>query len=272
MKRIGGFLFAFAMTAGLAAVAPQPARATAMVATLCTVAVNPCPAPGVLDTGGRTNFVNVLGANRFAVMPFSFVDASASVQGTVVVANFASRFIYLVGFGAASSNGGPWDVDIAISQNYATIPGLWTFKGFNIGACNAAATGAGDGVTSLPYVNNIAMGGAVSSPCSPFAQGFGPKAQAVGAITNLTAAAIFGFNGGAAEPQVITLPWGDDIPNPDFTNLDVGPTTTLSEFEDALKSDGLVAEVPEPMAWALLLAGLGLAGFMLRRRQTAVLA
>jgi hypothetical protein len=263
MKHATRLAIAFAMAlAGLATIQPQQARATTMIATICTVALNPCPAGKILDGGIRTNGVGLLGANRYALLPFTFVDASASVTGTVVVADFAAKFIYLVGFGTANSDVGPVDIDIAISQNYLTTPGGWFFKGFNIGACNGAATGAGDGVTSLPYVNGVPLGGAVDSLCSPFAQFFGPKLQAVGPITNLTAAAIFGFNGGKG--QSIGLPWGDDFPTPD---LDIGPTTTLPDLVNTLKTDGLQLEVPEPSTWAILIVGFGVIGFMMRPRR-----
>jgi hypothetical protein len=156
----------------------------------------------------------------------------------------------------------PGRLDIAISQNYVTTPGLWNFAGFNIGSCNAVATGDGDGVTSLPYVNGVGLGAPVSSFCSPFAQTFGPQAQLVGGVTNLTAAAIFGFNGPGA--QAIGLPWGDDFPDPDFNNLTIGPTTTLSDFESALQTDGLSFTVPEPATWTMMLLGVGIVGAGLR--------
>ena len=277
MKRIHQFVFALAvLMASLVASHPQQAHATTMRATACTIAFNPCPIGDVLDTGIRTNFVGVLGANKYTVMPFTFVDAATSVSGTVVAADAGGKYIYLVGFGAATSTVGPIDIDIGISQNYVTKPGPWTFSGFNIGGCNAAATADGDGVTSLPYVNGVSLGGPVSSGCSPFAQTFGPQIRVVGGVTNLTASAIFGFNGGLG-PQVITLPWGDDFPDPDLTNLVVGPTTTLDNFESALKSDGfsLAAAAPEPAAWALMLLGVGLVGGglrMARRKEAAIAA
>jgi hypothetical protein len=120
-------------------------------------------------------------------------------------------------------------------------------------------------VTSLPYVNGVPLGGAVSSPCSPFAQFFGPQLQGVGTVTNLTAAAIFGFNGGKG--QSISLPWGDDFPTPD---LDIGPSTTLPDLVNTLKADGLELAMPEPTTWTILIVGfvvLGLKVRPLRRKQ-----
>jgi hypothetical protein len=273
MERIKQFVVAFAvLVAGIASVQPQQAHATTMLATVCTIAFNPCPAGDILDQGIRTNGVNTLAANRYAVLPFVFVDAASSVTGDVVVADVAGKYIYLVGFGAATSTVGPIDIDIAISQTYRTLSGKWTFSGFNIGSCNAAATADGDGVTSLPYVNGVKLGAPVSSPCSPFAQGFGPKQQLVGPYTTLTAAAIFGFNGGGA--QLITLPWGDDFPDPDLSNLNVDSTTTLSSYESALQSDGLSmgGPVPEPAIWAIMLVGIFGMGAAMRGRRGKELA
>jgi hypothetical protein len=266
MKRARRFLFAMAMlVSGFAIVHPEQAKATTMVATLCQVAINPCPGPNTLDSGFRSNLVGVLGANRFAVLPFSFSDKGGSVNGTVVVADFAAKYIYLVGFGAASSDAAGANIDIAISQDYLTTPGPWDFKGFNIGSCNAVATNAGDSVTSLPYVNGVPMGGAVTSLCSPFAQFFALPQQPVGLVTTLTAAAIFSFNGGKG--QKIGLPWGDDFP---FPGLDIGPDTTLQGFVNTLKSDGLeFATVPEPAGWTMLIIGFAVMGFMMRPARRA---
>jgi hypothetical protein len=272
MKRIQYFVITLALlVAGLVSVHPQQARATTMLATVCTIAFNPCPPADILDQGIRTNMVKTLGPNRYTVLPFVFVDGVSSVTGTVVAADAAGKYIYLVGFGQATSTVGPVDIDIAISQNYVTRPGPWTFSGFNIGTCNGNATADGDGVTSLPYVNGSPLGGPVGSFCSPFAQLFGPKVQGVGSVTNLTAAAIFGFNG--ADAQVITLPWGDDFPDPAFTNLNGlnnGQTMTLSAFESALQTDGIF--LPEPATWAMMLLGAGMIGGGLRmaRRRNAL--
>ena len=276
MKRIQQFAFALVVLLAAAfAAQPNQARATTMVATACSIAFNPCPAVDVLDTGVRTNFVGTLGANRWTVLPFTFVDGATSVIGNVVAADAGGKYIYLVGFGAATSTVGPIDIDIAISQNYQTQPGVWTFSGFNVGSCNAAATADGDGVTSLPYVNGSSLGGPVASQCSPFAQSFGPQVRTVGGVTNLTAAAIFGFNGGA-EPQAITLPWGDDFPDPALSNLIVDSSTTLASFESALQTDGfqMVSGAPEPATWTLMLLGVALVGGALRaaRRKSALAA
>jgi hypothetical protein len=119
MKRATRLAIALAMfSACLATLQPQQAHATTMVATDCKVAFNPCPVGDVLDSGIRSNGVATLGANRYALLPFTFVDASTSVTGTVVVANFAAKFIYLIGFGTATSDVGP---GISISRSRRTI-------------------------------------------------------------------------------------------------------------------------------------------------------
>jgi hypothetical protein len=110
MTRIRNLVLASALLgAGFVVAQPPQAHAATMVATVCTVAFNPCPAGDVLDSGIRSNFAGTLGANRYTVLPFTFVDAATSVSGTVVAADFACKFIYLVGFGSATSTIGPVD-------------------------------------------------------------------------------------------------------------------------------------------------------------------
>src|SRR5262249_13306606 len=125
MKHFALILVASVLT-WVAGVSSERAQATTMTATVCAVGVNPCPAGSILDSGIRTNFVGTLLPNRYAVLPFIFADAFTSVTGTVIVGDIAGKYIYLVGYGQASSDI-VTNIDIVINQDYVTTPGLWTF-------------------------------------------------------------------------------------------------------------------------------------------------
>ncbi len=243
-------------------------------ATTMAAAVNCFAGPCFNDAGIRSNGVGVLGFNRFAVLPFLFTDANASLTGTVVVADFLigrSNFIYLYGYGVGTQSvlGGGFFLSSAISQNYLTVGGIGSFGAFNIGVCNATGFLAGDGAIMTPFVNGVAIGGGRgTTACTPFAQAYGPRLQAVGRLTNLTATDVMQFNGIAGGSARITLPWGDDIPDSAFTQLNSdingdSPSTVIAD----LQSLGLTQQVPEPETLVLLGGGLLGLGTLRRRRR-----
>jgi hypothetical protein len=85
-------------------VEPPVGHATTVQTVVCTVQIFPCPALDIVDSGVRTNFVNTLGANRYALLPFSFNDANASFGGNILVTDFAGRYIYMNVSGVANNN------------------------------------------------------------------------------------------------------------------------------------------------------------------------
>jgi hypothetical protein len=209
---------------------PQPAHAEVVTATICTVAQFICPAVDVVATGARSNGVNVLSANRYAILPFSFTSPLIDFSGEVLVADVAGKYITSWGEGTASSGAlGLGDyLDVTISQNYVTAPGPWSFDELNSGTCNgnaslAASTSLVEGTVNgagLPVLGAIG-----DCAIAPFVYGAGPYGKTVGAVTNMTAAAQFYFSpvGGLA-PQAITLPWGNDIPDPNVTGGIITPS------------------------------------------------
>jgi hypothetical protein len=248
----------------------EQARATTMTAAV-TCFAGPC----FNDGGIRTNGVGILGFNRYAVLPFLFFDGNASLTGTAVVADLLigrSNFIYLYayGVGTQSGAGGGFFLSSAITQSYATLGGIGSFSAWNIGACNGTGVIAGDAAVMTPYVNGVAIGGGRgTTACSPFTQLYGPQARAVGAVTNLTATDVMRFNKIAGGGAVITLPWGDDIPDPNAGPLNSAingdsPSTVIAD----LQALGLTQQLPEPATITLL--GCGLLGLgALRRKRRA---
>jgi hypothetical protein len=256
---------------------PKPAHGAVVTAVLCTGADFFCNQPGdvVVDSGIRSNGINVLASNTFSVMNFNFNDPLVNFNGRVVVADRAGQFIYSWGTGTATAfdpllNGASGGIglflDVTISQNYLTVPGLWGFKEINVGNCNLPA--ALNGSTSLVQgaVNSSLMpvlGAVGDCAVAPFAFGAGPFAKTVGLVTNMTAAAQFFFAPGAAGNQQITLPWGDDFPDP---TLNFNDPNNPDNFVTDVDNAGF-ADAPEPASFSLIGGALCVAGFCLRRRK-----
>jgi hypothetical protein len=269
-------------TAGFIGLAPQRADATTMTATLCDINVAPgaCPVGDTLDFGVRYNNVPLLGINRWAILPYTFVDGTAGITGNIFVVDVAGAWIYLYGQGVAAGNNAAFPVflNVAITQNYLTTIAGGTFVGIDGGFCNAAA--AGSSQTGFPFVIGTLMAPNAGSTtaCPAFLQTFGPQAFGLGAVTNLTAVA--SFNMGVGAGQLITLPWGDDFPDPALTDLNAlfglnltappppGSDPSVATIEATLNRLGFTQQVPEPTTLLLFSAGcMGLAA--LRRRKRA---
>ena len=77
------------------------------------------------------------------------------------------------------------------------------------------------------------------------------------------------FNGIVLGGAQITLPWGDDIPDPAFTqlNTDIDGEFAVHVVISDLQSLGLTQQVPEPATLALFGSGLLCLGALRRRRR-----
>ena len=289
-------LLAATIAGSLGLAARQPASAATVTFVDCTANVAPaaCPLGNTVSSGFETNFVGVLGFNRWTYMPFLFNDGSFSAAGNVFAVNIlygGLSYTYLFGQGVTTSIGAAAPaahIDLGITQTYLTIPEAAVYGAFDVGFCNGAAIAAGDSQTGFPFVNGTLLTPvAANTTCAGgISQTWGPNGGFIGGLTNLTAGIDFGFNAGAG-PQAITLPWGDDGPiltidpllpldrllSPQDNPLDgmtVGQITTLLNgtcFTDPNTSarNCLTEQVPEPGSLALL--GAGLLGLICGRRR-----
>jgi hypothetical protein len=169
------------------------------------------------------------------------------------------------GVATAAPTGVAEFLDIGITQSYVTQPGNWGFSEMNVGGCNAATTAAG---RQFGRAGCCQRCGAANTWRSWGLRGrcffpWGPTIRVrVGGITNLTAVAQFAFlpSGGI---QAITLPWGDDFPDPTLNFGDpnnpfnfITPADIPADFLDA---------APEPATFALVGGILGMAALVRRR-------
>jgi hypothetical protein len=267
----------------------RPAHATLVTATLCTGSDFLCNAPGdiVVDSGFRANGVGILGANRYALLPFAFNDPSVNFTGTVVVADVAGQFIYSWGTGTATAfdvsgtgggnplaggTGGAFDgiglyLNVTISQSYLTVPGPWGFDELNVGDCNATARANGSTSLVQGVVNGTPLpvvGLPGDCAIAPFGFYAGVFPGITGPVTTLTSAAQFYFAPGAAGNQTITLPWGADFPDP---TIDFGDPNNPHNFFTDSDLGSLIDAAPEPGSFVLMGGALSAVGLILRRKK-----
>jgi len=169
-------------------------------------------------------------------------------------------------------------LDIGITQTYQTVPGSWSFSEINVGTCNAAAinnSAAGPPGPGTPATGSVVEGvvngaglpllvAGCGNPAVPWTLGAGPfGAVGIGTATNLTSYGQFYFNpGGVAGNQIVTLPWGDDFPDPSYDS-GLFPTLSQLQADTSLTNDS----IPEPATGGLIAGGLGILALLTRRRR-----
>jgi hypothetical protein len=248
---------------------PQVSHAVSVSAVQCAVQQYPCLPGNIIASGALSNGINLLPGNTFTRMNYTFGNAAVSFTGSVMATDVAGAWTYLWATGTATDLlGGALTLDVAYQQlNYATIAGGATYNDMIIGGC-AGGTGANSGAIAQGVVNATGLSVIVGN-CSlfnPFASVGNPVGGTVGAWTSLTAAAEFVFTAGSAAGSTVTLPWGDDFPDPSITgdpnsNGYIDPTDTTD-----INNLGLQVENPEPGTF-IMMGGAGLAALLIRRRR-----
>ena len=273
LKRI---LFPLALLGVLLVTQPRQAQAIVVTAVECSVVVFPCPAIDVVDAGVRANGVGLLGPNRYTLLPFAFANADVSFTGNLLAMDLLGTNVYIWGGGVATNTAATgFYLDVQISQNYVTSPGIGQFSEFNIGNCTNNTIGTTSGVAAVLGVNGNSLGtmgssGAFGGDCvagagpggaTGFAFANGPIPVAIGGVTNLTALAQFYFSAAGGAGQSIDLPWGEDFPDlTDYGTLLPTPSN-LSTFS------GVTDQAPEPSTFTMIGGAFGLAALAFFRRK-----
>jgi hypothetical protein len=256
------------------------ARAEDIAVVICDVAAFSCPADDIVDGSlAQLIYGNVLGANRYIVQSINYADplGDATFTGTFVTADSAGKYIYAWGTGVATGNAavaGDY-LDVSFRQNYATVPGLWSFSEMLSGSCDANAMAAPASVGFQGQVNgaNLSVIGPPNDcAASPFTYSAGPFLKSVGRVTQLLGGVQYFFPVGGNYPETITLPFGDDFPDPSINFNDPNNPFNFITNTDIPQGFTQQPNVPEPSTLGyVLLAGccLGASGRYRRPRQAA---
>jgi hypothetical protein len=235
------------------------------------VNIFPCPAPFVIDSGLSANGVGLLGPNQFANLPFIFNNGDVVFAGNILTVDLGGTNIYVWGGGAATNLANPlpggFYLDVQISENYVTAPGVGLFSEFNNGTCTNNTIGTASGSTAslgvnggfMPVMGNFGdcvAGGAPGGVLTGFSFAAGPFPFLIGNVTNLTAVAQFYFDPAGGVGQSIDLPWGEQFPDinlalPDPSNIDTFAVTDAA---------------PEPGTLMMMCGALGLIAYRVRGR------
>jgi len=260
---IGLLLLALLMLA-----TPQPGHANIVSAVRCATQTYPCV--GVLDSGIRNDGINVLGPNQFDIRNFFFQDAFVTFSGTMMATDVGGQWVYLWGSGTATDRlGGALVLDVAFTESYVTVPGIWTFNDMIQGGCGGGWA-AGTGAIAQGVVNATGLS-VLPGNCTafnPFVSIGTPVTGTLGLFTTLTGAAQFVFTAGSAAGSTVTLPWGDDFPDPAITFNDLNnPINLIDPSNDS--GLGLNQATPEPATLVLMGGALIALGLTRRRKRAA---
>lgn len=242
----------------------RQAKALDVAVVICDVSMFSCPENDIV-AGSLFQYIpnNVLGANKYIVQSFS----ADGYTGTFVTADSGGKYIYAWGTGTAVANAADAGLylDVSMRQTYVTQSGKWTFGESLNANCNAAAQGDGSSIAAQGQVQgtNLAVlgslgdcaGGNVVAQSTGYQFTLGTRTQMVAGVS---------FQLGAVG-DTITLPFGDDFPDPSINFND--PNNPLNLITDTNIPDGFTPQdnTPEPSTLALLCGGI-CAMALLRKR------
>jgi hypothetical protein len=278
--RLTAWSSALALVSSLFLTQPRPAKADDIQIIVCTVAAFVCPVgntfanEGFLYVPGNTLLANTYTIQNVNLGGPGFLDPNNffnTFSATYVTADVGGKWIYLWGTATVTVNQNlaakaaqlgiqNLYIDVALRQDYVTTPGLWTFNEGLSGSCDANAIAGNATVAFQGQINGFNMPViAVPNICalSPFSLvPASPTLQTVGGITQLIGGVEYSFPANGNYPETITLPFGDEFPDPAINFNDPNNPDNFITNTDIPPGLTLVAITPEPSTWTLLGSGI----------------
>ena len=193
------------------------------------------------------------------------------ILAAVLAASFGGANAALVNgsFDDQVQNPGSWGV-------YQSLPGWTTTSGSGIELRNAVAGNSFDGgnYVELDSYNNSSMSQAVTTTAGAlytlsFAysarEGIAYASNPIQALWNGSSVATVSADGTAQSGNVWNI-YSYTVTGTGHDTLTFAALGTNDTLGGSLDAVSLTAAVPEPSTWALMLGGMGLIGFSLRRR------
>jgi hypothetical protein len=246
----------------------REAKALDVAVVICDVSMFSCPENDIV-AGSLFQFIpnNVLLPNKYIVQSFS----ADGYTGTFVTADSGGKYIYAWGTGTAVANAADAGLylDVSMRQTYVTQSGSWTFGESLNANCNAAAQGDASSIAAQGQVNGNNMpvlgavgdcgnnGGNVVASSGGFSLGVGTRTQTLAGVS---------FQLGAVG-DTITLPFGDDFPDPTINFSD--PNNPLNFITNTDIPNGFTPQANTPEPSTLGVMGVGICAIALLQKRFA---
>jgi PEP-CTERM motif len=246
----------------------RQAKALDVAVVLCDVSMFSCPENDIVP-GSLFQFIpnNVLLPNKYIVQSFS----ADGYTGTFVTADSGGKYIYAWGTGTATAdaNNTGLYLDVSMRQTYVTAPGKWTFGESLNANCSAAAQGDGSSIAAQGQVIGVNLavmggpgdcagnGGNIVASSGGYQFTLGTRTQMLAGVSFLL----------GAVGDTITLPFGDDFPDPTINFND--PNNPLNFITNTDIPNGFTPQENTPEPSTLGVMGAGLCAMALLRKRLA---